>query len=140
MRPVIQSLRAAVATLTLAGLSAGCGNGGSGGTSPTSPSPPSSTAVTIAIVGERGNQSFTPNPATASRGQMVAWRNDDAVVHRIRFNDGSLDTTDIPPGATSAPRQLTADGANYHCTLHPAMVGAISVPGGAPPACEGPYC
>ena len=34
-----------------------------------------------------------------------------------------------------------SNGANYHCTLHPDMVGAVSAASGAaPPPCEGQYC
>ena len=69
--------------------------------------------------------------------QTIAWRNTDGVVHRIVANDGSFDTGDIAPGATSAPRTLTADGANYHCSIHPGMVGAINSAAGAPPPCSG---
>jgi plastocyanin len=96
--------------------------------------------VTISIVGERGAQSFAPNPAAASRGQTIAWRNTDGVVHRIVFNDGVLDTGTIAPGAASAPMALPSDGANYHCVLHPGMIGAIASSSGTPPPCEGPYC
>jgi plastocyanin len=72
---------------------------------------------------------------------MVAWRNTDSVIHRVRFNDGSLDTQDILPGQTSTPRAMPTDGANYHCPYHPGMIGAINASGGAPPECDDPlYC
>jgi plastocyanin len=64
----------------------------------------------------------------------------DNKVHHIVLNDGSLDSGDIAPGATSAALKLGADGANYHCTIHPGMVGSIKKSDGAPPACDGPYC
>lgn len=118
----------------------GCGgNGGGGASVPTGPSTPAPTTITI--VGERGNQSFNPNPATAGQGQMLVWRNTDNVVHRIKFNDDPLDTGDIAPGASSTPRAMPTAGANYHCLLHPEMVGAIRASTTAPPPpCEGQYC
>lgn len=120
-------------------LMAGCGGGGGGTNVPTGPSTPA--PISITIVGERTNQSFNPNPATVVQGQMLVWRNTDTVVHRIRFNDDRLDTGDIAPGASSAPRAMPSEGANYHCALHPDMVGAIrasnTVP---PPTCQGQYC
>jgi plastocyanin len=71
----------------------------------------------------------------------VAWLNNDALVHRIVANDGSFDTGDIAPGATSRAVQASAAGTNYHCSIHPAMIGAIgSAQGEPPPACSGPYC
>jgi len=119
----------------------GCGGGSDGGSSnPGGPSPaPNPNTVTIAIVGERGNQSFVPNPAAAA-GRMVVFHNQDSIVHRVRLNDGTLDTGDIAPGRMSAPLMMPAAGANYHCPLHPTMVGAINAAGSAPPPCEGPYC
>jgi plastocyanin len=121
--------------------------GGSGGSSrnPTTPTPaptptPASTVTTIDIVGERGAQSFSPNPAAVSQGTTFMWRNMDNRVHHIVLNDGSLDSGDIAPGASSAALQLDANGANYHCTIHPGMVGSINRSSGAPPPCEGPYC
>ena len=47
---------------------------------------------------------------------------------------------DIAPGATSAQVDMPAQGTNYHCSLHPDMIGAVSGTSGAPPTCDGPYC
>lgn len=112
---------------------AACGGGGS------SPSGPNPGALTITITRQNGAQSFSPNPASAG-GQTVVFRNADSVVHRVRLNDGSVDTGDIAPGATSAQVQMPAGGTNYHCSVHPDMIGAVSGTAGGPPPCEGPYC
>lgn len=125
------------ALTSLVGLAA-CGGGGyqSPPTTP-SPTPPPSSAITI--VGDRGNQSFTPNPGAAPAG-MASWRNTDNVVHHIKSNDGSFDTGDIAPGQTTAARAVPAAGLNYHCTIHPGMIGAINAEAGPPPPCTGIYC
>ena len=81
------------------------------------------------IVGQRGNTSFSPNPVTADANQATVWNNADSVVHRIVANDGSFDTGNIAPGAASAAMAIPAAGANYHCSIHPAMVGAIRATG-----------
>lgn len=112
----------------------GCGGGSS---TPSSPAPPGTT--TISIVGERGSQSFSPNPASAA-GQMVVFRNTDSVVHRVRLNDLSIDTGDIAPGATSNPVRMPPAGTNYHCSLHPTMIGAVNSGSSPPPPCTGIYC
>jgi plastocyanin len=121
-----------------------CGGSGGYGGSPTPPTTPPTTAppsaTTIDIVGERGAQSFTPNPATVRQSTMLIWRNTDSRVHHIVLNDGSLDSGDIAPGASSPALRLDSDGANYHCTIHPGMVGSIGRASGTPPPCEGPYC
>ena len=118
----------------------GCG-GGDSAPPPAGPTPPPANAsTTVSIVGDRGAQSFNPNPATVVQGQTVAWQNSDSVTHRIVSNDGLLDTGNIAPGAASSARSLTTDGANYHCSIHPGMVGAINGAGGTPPPCTGIYC
>ena len=121
-----------------------CGGSGGSGNNPAAPAPaapaPPSTATTIDIVGDRGAQSFAPNPANVGRGATFSWRNMDSEVHHIILNDGSLDSGVIAPGATSRVLELGTDGANYHCTIHPGMVGSISRAGGGAPPCEGPYC
>jgi len=114
---------------------------GGGGGSPTTPNPtPTPNAFVITVVRQAGAQSFDPNPATAG-GRSVVFRNIDTVVHRVVLNDGSIDTGDIAPGASSRVVQMPMVGTNYHCSLHPAMVGQVSAEGGAPPpACTGIYC
>ena len=123
----------------------GCGSG-SMNASPTSPSgspaaPGGSSASTIVnVLGQNGARSFSPNPSTINQGDMVSWHNSDRTTHHIVLNDGSLDTGDIAPGASSAALRLATNGANYHCTIHPDMVGSINATTGAPPPCTGPYC
>jgi len=118
----------------------GCG-GGYSAPPPAGPTPPpANAATTVAIVGDRGAQSFNPNPATVVQGRTVAWQNSDSVTHRIVSNDGLLDTGNIAPGAASGATPLTTDGTNYHCSIHPGMVGAINGAGGTPPPCTGIYC
>jgi plastocyanin len=96
--------------------------------------------ATIVITSNNGARSFSPNPA-ALGGQMVTFRNNDTVVHRVRLNDASLDTGDIAPGATSTALLMPTMGTNYHCSLHTSMIGAVGPSGGTPPpACVGEYC
>ena len=136
--------RCVLLALTL--LLSGCGGGGSYNPSPNpTPTPTPTTTPTPAgqvnIVGQRGNTSFSPNPVTADANQATVWNNADTVVHRIVANDGSFDTGNIAPGAASAAMAIPTGGANYHCSLHPAMVGAIRAAAGSePPPCTGIYC
>jgi len=119
-------------------LIAGVVFGGCGGGS--TPSSPSTTApATISIVGQNGQQAFSPNPSSFG-GQMVVFRNNDSVPHRVVLNDGSIDTGNIAPGATSSAVSMPLSGTNYHCQIHPGMIGAVSGQSGPPPACTGQYC
>jgi plastocyanin len=70
----------------------------------------------------------------------MAWTNNDSLTHHIVANDGSFDTGDIAPGQSSAAVMLNENGANYHCAIHPTMVGGINMASGAPPPCMGAYC
>jgi plastocyanin len=111
-----------------------------GSSSPSSPSNSTGNLPTIAIVSQNGAQAFSPNPA-AFGGQQVVFKNSDGVTHRVVLNDGSVDTGDIAAGATSRSVMMPASGTNYHCSIHPGMIGAVNASsGGAAPPCEGLYC
>ncbi len=137
--------RAWMVALTLAAGAAavsGCGGSGSSysGTTPSPTTTPSASASTISIVGQNGTQAFTPNPG-AFGGMQVVFKNNDKVTHHIVMNDGSGDTGDLAPGATSPAIAIGTAGTNYHCTIHPGMIGSSSAASGAaPPPCDGPYC
>jgi plastocyanin len=128
-------MRILIVPAVVAGAMASASCGGDSG-----PAGPSSNLPTINIVGQNGAQAFAPNPA-AFGGQQIVFKNSDSVVHRVVFNDGSVDTGDISPGATSRAVTMPSDGTNYHCTIHTGMIGSVNpASGGAPPACEGSYC
>ena len=107
---------------------------------PAGPSNTGGNPVVITIVGDKGNTSFLPNPAVAG-GQMVVFRNMDTIPHRILLNDSTIDFGTVAPGATSQPYLAPGPGTNYHCSIHPTMVGAIS-PNATdpPPPCKDLYC
>jgi plastocyanin len=126
------------------GLSGCSGNGYSGG-SPGGPTAPTgdSSVVTINVVAINGAQSFSPNPATVPAGQAVVWRNVDSVTHHVVLNDRSVDTGDLAPGTSSQPMTIAgSSNGQYHCSIHPEMVGSINQPTAAapPPPCVGQYC
>ena len=118
--------------------------GGSTTPSPTSPTgtvAPPAGATIIDVVRENGAQSFSPNPATVPTGQMVVWHNVDTITHRVVFNDGSVDTGNLAPGASSQPMSIAAGAGGYHCSIHPVMVGSVNQSTSTAPApCDGAYC
>ena len=132
-------------SLGLALACAACGGGGysSPAPSPTptpTPTPAPAASATVSIVGDRGAQSFNPNPVSPGAALTVAWQNADGVVHRIVANDNSFDTGNIAANVTSAAITVPSAGLNYHCSIHPGMVGAINGSSGTPPPCSGIYC
>jgi plastocyanin len=71
---------------------------------------------------------------------MLIWHNTDSITHHIVVDDGSLDSGNIPPGALSPAIRLASNGATYHCSIHPSMLGSINTP--TPPPSNPPtgYC
>ena len=123
----------------------GCGGSGYSTASgnPTSPTatPSASGVVTVNVVGINGVQSFSPNPATVPGGQMVVWHNVDSVTHHVVLNDRSVDTGDLAPGSSSQPMAIAGTGGGqYHCSIHPVMVGSVNQDTSSAPPCQGPYC
>src|SRR5437660_1369678 len=110
----------------------GCSGGGDSSGSTNSPAAPTPTpmtsngVVTINVVAINGAQSFSPNPATLAAGQMVVWHNVNNTTHRVVLNDRSVDTGDLAPGASSQPTPIGAGGGQYHCSIHPEMIGSIN--------------
>jgi len=98
-------------------------------TTPSNPTPSGTTAdVVITIMGNNGAMSFSPPSATAKVGQTVAWKNSDSITHTATQDNGGFDTSNIAAGATSSPIQMmTAGTLPYHCTIHPSMVGTLTV-------------
>ena len=115
--------------ITLAGI-AGVLALGAAACGSSSPSAPTVAAdVTISMVGDRGNQSFAPNPTTMRVGQTVAWKNNDSTTHNALEDAGErFASGNVNAGATSSPKIMSAAGTfTYHCTIHPGMVGTLIV-------------
>jgi hypothetical protein len=56
----------------------------------------------------------------------VAWRNSDNIGHTATGT--GFDTGVISPGGTSASVTFAAAASNgYHCSIHPTMVGTLSI-------------
>src|SRR5260221_12284121 len=123
-------MRAFVTTMVVLTLGLGvwgCGsnsyNSGNSG-NPIAPTSSTSGVVTINVVAINGAQSFSPNPASLPVGQMVVWHNVDSITHHVVLNDGSVDTGDLAPGASSRPMMIGSG--QYHCAIHPVMVGSVN--------------
>jgi plastocyanin len=121
----------AIVTVLALGLAtsacSGSGYSSSSTNSQAAPTPITSNGiVTINVVAINGAQSFSPNPATLPAGQMVVWHNVNNTTHRVVLNDGSVDTGNLAPGASSQPMAIGAAGGQYHCSIHPEMIGSLN--------------
>jgi plastocyanin len=99
--------------------------GASGGNTSTSVSivPGSSTLTTGA---------FSPNPIQVSVGTTVTWTNNDAQPHTVTSGEnatpsGLFNSPIMAPQATFEHTFTEAGEFPYFCTLHPNMVGTVSV-------------
>jgi plastocyanin len=132
-----------VTVLALGLASSACSGSGysSGSTSsPAAPTPITSNGiVTINVVAINGAQSFSPNPATLPAGQMVVWHNVNNTTHRVVLNDGSVDTGNLAPGASSQPMAIGAAVGQYHCSIHPEMIGSLNQDTALPSVPTSPY-
>lgn len=132
------------AGFAIAGALALWGCGGSSSTTPTTPSAPNTpvaSTVTVSIVASIGNGAYKPNPVSANSGDTVNFKNNDSTTHHIVLDDGSADLGLVAPGATSGGVVLKNNNAlNFHCSIHPSMVGAINAQTApTPPPCNDPY-
>jgi plastocyanin len=121
------SVRVFAIILCLAGVSA-CGSS----TSPSStPAPAPAGATTVTIVSGASTLSTTaynPPNATVSVGTTVSWLNSDSITHTSVANNGvAFNSGDIAPNARFNFTFTTAGSFPYHCTIHPNMVGTITV-------------
>ncbi len=78
------------------------------------------------------DHAFTPAELTISTGTKVTWTNHDQDPHTVvqrgapsGFHSSALDTNDSYSYTFTTPGTYT-----YFCTLHPAMVGKITVTAG----------
>jgi plastocyanin len=97
-------------------------------TTPTPAPTPSPSVMVIEISGIRGNMSFSPDVVSLRVGQQIQWHNADNITHTATQNAGAFDTGFISPGGSSAPITLSAAGRlDYHCEIHPSMVGTVNL-------------
>jgi plastocyanin len=117
-----------LAIVAITACATGACSGSSYNSAPTLTQSATATAgvMTVNVVGINGALSFSPNPATLPAGQMIVWHNVDSTTHRVVLNDGSFDTGNLAPGVSSQPMTLSGSGSQYHCSIHPVMIGSIN--------------
>jgi plastocyanin len=85
---------------------------------------PNAAPVAASEISMQGSE-FLPNHATVTAGTTVTWRNDDGYPHDVAF-----DAARSPLMEAGTTFQRTFDEAGsfrYECTLHPGMVGRVTV-------------
>ena len=75
-----------------------------------------------------GDKAFQPNPLEIPAGSTVIWTNDDFGIHMVTDNDGAFDSDTLRPDDTFEFTFDKIGSYDYHCALHPSMVGRVVVP------------
>jgi plastocyanin len=96
------------------------------------------TAKTVSMA--KGSQSadnpefYVPAKTAVKAGETVTWKNDDTAIHTATSGkdatpDGKFDTSLVSSGQSSKPIAMPNEPGEYpyFCTLHPWMVGTITV-------------
>jgi plastocyanin len=89
---------------------------------------PNDIVITGFFEAEIENYSFAPEDLIVAVGTEVAFHNNDAVAHNASASDGSWHTDDV--GADDRTERIVFDTPGtfaYSCTIHPTMVGSITV-------------
>jgi len=72
--------------------------------------------------------SFHPAHITVTRGTKVTWINKDMTKHTATANNGAFDSGVLRPGQSYSHTFKTAGRTNnYHCEIHPSMMGSVTV-------------
>ena len=70
---------------------------------------------------------FFPAEITIAPGEGVTWINDDGAPHAIAYDDGAKGTDLLLPGASFSRRFDRPGTYDYHCAVHPYMMGRVVV-------------
>ena len=111
-----RTILAALAIAAIALVLAGCG----GGSGARDASPASVGAVTML------NSAFQPPHIEVPARTTVTWTNGDQVPHDVKFTDGTQSEV-LQFGATYQRQFDTPGTYDYECTIHPGMVGRVTV-------------
>lgn len=89
----------------------------------TSSQPEATNKVSIA------NFAFSPANITVKKGTTVTWTNQDSIAHTVTETDGKTgpNSGDLAKGKSYSFTFDTVGTFKYHCTVHPDMVGTVTV-------------
>jgi plastocyanin len=117
---------------------AGCGGGddndsssgssGSTGTQQSSASGGGASSSGGSMTVNMQNIQFDPKTLKAKVGQTIKWVNQDTVDHNVTADSGEdFKSKDFGQGGSYSYKLDKAGTIKYECTLHPGMVGTVTV-------------
>src|SRR5262245_60797576 len=126
------SLRLAAASFILM-FAIACGSDSSNPAPVPTPTPtptPGGTAIAVTIprgAETLGNRAFSPDAVDVAVGTTVTWTNTDVESHTSTSDSGAWNSGLVGPGSQFSFTFATAGSFPYHCTVHPGMVGTVTV-------------
>jgi len=117
-----------VAVLATAGCSSSSSPSSSSAPAATT-TPPSGTASVSIPSGARSltTTAFGANPLVVTVGSTVTWTNNDSIAHDSVADGGMWNSGILSPGQSFPFKFTTAGTFTYKCTIHPNMVGTVTV-------------
>ena len=73
------------------------------------------------------DSAFSPATTTVKVGAQAVWQNAGKSMHDIVFDDGSVKSPDISPGAVAAHKYTKAGTFKYHDSHNPLLTGTVIV-------------
>jgi plastocyanin len=124
-------LLTAVVTVAVAGCGSDSSSSSSSTAADTAAAAPASTAANSAtgtVTVEMKNIQFVPKDISVNVGQTLKWVDLDTVEHNVVADSGADFKSDVFGQDGSFEWTATKPGkVEYECTLHPGMVGTITV-------------
>jgi plastocyanin len=109
---------------------AGCSSSSSPSSSPSTTPPATSGSAAVSIPTNARTlttTAFAPNPLAVTVGTTVTWTNNDSIAHDSVADNGLWNSGILGPGQSFQFRFATAGTFTYKCTIHPNMVGTVTV-------------
>ena len=123
--------RRIIVVAVLAAAAAGCSSSSSPSSSPsTTTTTTSTTSSTVSIPSNARSltsTAFGTNPLVVAAGTTVTWMNNDSIAHDSVADGGQWNSGILAPGQSFQFRFATAGTFAYKCTIHPNMVGTVTV-------------
>lgn len=70
---------------------------------------------------------YQPSPSTVKVGDTVVWVNKDFGTHTVTENNGLFSSEYLRPDETFRYTFNSSGTFNYHCKIHPSMIGKVIV-------------
>lgn len=123
--------RLVVGTIFAFACTAACGSTGASTPAPSTASvgvAAASLGTPTVKISATGQLTFDPAMQAAHVGDIIQWSNTGTVEHTVTFDSqASLSDPSLQPGGTWEVKFTTAGTYQYHCSIHPNMLGTIVV-------------